>query len=564
MRFPAAVRSSETPDSVVGTVRTRYKDVGVAPSKGIGSVYTPPGLAEWTATQLLRHVAASSVLRILDPACGDGELLAGVELMSGRAVELCGRDVDEAAIKVASQRIKSPADFAVADSLQTDVLDNLGWDPDGVIVNPPWGSPDKHSRSQLQAAGYELAKGQFDLYDVFVERVVKAFPNVPMAFILPDSLFLPEHTRLRRFLLENTEILFLARLGEGLFPGVYRGAVVLVLRSRPAEVGEVECFRLQPEERKAFLTGGASLETMRLTQSYMVPRRRFASNPNCEFTLDVRTDESAIDKMLAKRGRDWSEWLWIGRGVEIGKSGKTLLCEQCGKYRAAPRKSPESATKCRNCGATFPAGSEIHRIVRHREVGRDDVWNPIIVGEDVRRYRCEPSREVLIDLPGIRYKDRSLMQRPKLLVRKTGVGLRAAVDRSSSLTIQTVYHFIPKDELPDLVLDYMAGILNSKTMLAFHLRWSGENEWRSHPYVTPSTIKTLPVPTPFEDGTILTDYAKEIAVLAQRRSSAEEVEGQIESLVQDLYGLTDCEREWIDEVIESAQSLCGISEMRDL
>ena len=563
MRFPVAVDYVSEPDGTTDVVRTRYRGVGAVAANGIGSVYTPPGLAEWTATQLLRYTSTRSVLRILDPACGDGELLASVEQVSGQAVELCGRDVDPAAIEVASRRIKSPANFAVADSLRADTLGSLGWEPDGVIVNPPWKSPDKPFRNQLQAAGYELAKGQFDLYEVFVERLVKAFPNVPMAFILPDSLFLPEHTKLRRFLLENTEILFLGRLGEGLFPGVYRGTVVMVLRSRPARRGEVECFRLQPEERKAFLTEGASLETMRQAQSYMIPRHRFESNPNCEFTLDVRTDESAIDKMLAKGGRDWSEWLWIGRGIEIGKNGKTLLCDQCGKYRAAPRKGLGPATRCRNCGAIFPSGSPIYQIVRHRELSQEPAWNPIIVGEDVDRYLCKPSREVLVDLPGIRYKDLRMMQRSKLLVRKTGVGLRAAVDRSGLLTIQTVYHFIPKDELPDLVLDYMAGILNSKAMLAFHLRWSGENEWRSHPYITPSTIKTLPVPTPFEVGNKLTDRAMEIAVLAQRRSNAEEVEGQIESLVQDLYGLTRRERDWVSEVIESAQSLRGITEMRN-
>ena len=559
MRFPVEVG----PVSITDVARTRYRGVGAVAANGIGSVYTPPGLAEWTATQLLRYVSTNSVLRIMDPACGDGELLARVEQVSGQAVELFGRDVDPAAIEVASRRIKSPANFAVADSLRSDTLGNLGWEPDGVIVNPPWGSPDKHSRDQLQADGYELAKGQFDLYEVFVERLVKAFPNVPMAFILPDSLFLPEHTRLRRFLLENTEILFLARLGEGMFPGVYRGTVVMVLRNRPDRGGEMECFRLQPEERRAFLTEGASLETMRQAQSYMIPRHRFASNPNFEFTLDVRTDESAIDKMQAKRGRDWSEWLRIGRGVEIGKHGKMLLCDQCCKYRAAPRKGLESVTLCRNCGAIFPVGSRIHRIVRHRELGQEPAWNPIIVGEDVDRYRCEPSREVLVDLPGIRYKDHSMMQKPKLLVRKTGVGLRAAVDRSGSLTIQTVYHFIPKDELPDLVLDYMAGILNSKAMLAFHLRWSGENEWRSHPYITPSTIKTLPVPTPFDEGDTLTDRAMEIALLARRRSNGEQIEEQIESLVQDLYGLTVGESEWVGEVIESAQSLRGITEMRN-
>ena len=540
-------------------------DIGVAAATddGIGSVYTPPALAEWTATQLLRHFSSRSVLRVLDPACGDGQLLESMAQISGQPVELCGRDVDPIAIAAASDRLMAPADIAVGDSLCTSTLANLGWEPDVIITNPPWGRPDSESRRRLQAAGYELAKGQFDLYEIFVEQLVRIFPRVPMAFILPDSLFLPEHTRLRKFLLENTEVLFLARLGEGMFPGIYRGTVVLVLRSGPAKDGDVECFRLQPDERRSFLTGDASLETIRESRSHTVSRERFASNPNVEFTLDVRDDESAVYKMLSKRGNDWDEWLWIGRGMEVGKSGKTLRCSRCGNYRAVPRKGLGPTTICPKCGSTFPTESGIHQIVRHRQAGRKSAWTPIIVGEDVDRYRCEPSREMLVGLPGIRCKNPAILRRPKLLIRKTGVGLRAAVDQSGTLTIQTVYHFIPKDEMPCLALDYLAGVLNSKVMLAFHLRWSGECEWRSHPYVTPSTIRTLPVPTPFKNRNTLSDQATEIALLAQRRSNGEELEGEIEALVEDLYGLTRRERHWVKEVIGSAQSLRGIAEMRD-
>ncbi len=532
-------------------------------TNGVGAVYTPSGLAEWTATQLLRY-APPTALRILDPACGDGELLLSISQVSVQPVELRGMDVDSSAIAVASNRIKGSASFAVVDSLRPGILDGMRWKPDAIIVNPPWGRPDKQIRVQLQAAGYELAKGQFDLYEIFVERLVRGFYNVPMAFILPDSLFLPEHTRLRKFLLRNTEILFLARLGEGLFPGVYRGTVVLVLRSHPVQDSDVECFRLQPEGRNAFLREGASLEAMRKSQSYNISQKSFASNPNAELTLDVRTGESAVYKMLAQGTMHWSDWLWMGRGVEIGKSGKALLCNKCHNYRAVPKKGLASTPKCHHCSATFPEGSRTHQIVQHYNgSSRGPEWASIIVGEDVGRYCCVPSREVLINLPGIRYKDPQMMRSPKLLVRKTGVGIRAAVDRVGALTLQTVYHFIPKAGVPDTILDYMAGLLNSKTMLAFHLRWSGESEWRSHPYITPSTVKTLPIPSPFKDGTTLGDRATEISALAHRRSKGEDVEARIESLVQDLYGLTHAERQWVTDVIASAQSLRGIREMRE-
>lgn len=544
------------------TTRRELLDVAQTANtnNGVGAVYTPPGLAEWAAIQLLRFVPKGSPLRILDPACGDGELLAKVAQVSRETVELCGRDIDADAIRVAAARFTPKTDFAEADSLLPLSLTALKPQPHAVITNPPWGRPDPEYRRQLQALGYELAEGQFDLYEVFVERLVKSFPNLPMAFILPDSLLLPEHTKLRRFLLRNTEILLLARLGEGLFPGVYRGTVVVVLRSSPVTTGDVECFRLQPGERRAFLTERASLEVIRKARSHKVPRRRFASNPNAEFTLDIRADEHAVDKMLAAAGGHWGRLFMIGRGIEIGKSGHALRCQRCGHYRPVAKGS--GPTSCRNCGQEFSSDVPLERVVRPRSVSLDSAWAPVIVGEDVQRYYCEPSREIRVELPGIRYKSSALLAKPKLVVRKTGVGIRSAVDRSGSLTIQTVYHFVPRAEHLSLMLDYWAGVLNSRVMLAFHLRWSGESEWRSHPYVTPTALKTLPVPNPVKEDKRLSSAAHEIALLARRRSCGDMVEGEIETLVETLYGFNARDRQWVRQVIGSAQSLRGISDMR--
>ena len=535
---------------------------GASDGDVVGAVYTPSSLADWTAVQLLRWVPHKPVLRVLDPACGDGGLLAGVVRSYGQAVEVCGRDIDRAAIATAVAAVRVPADLAVGDSLQGNALQELAWHPDAVIMNPPWNGLDTEHRQKLRAVGYELAQGQFDLYEVFVERVVKLFPNIPMAFILPDSIFLPEHTRFRRFVLENTRLLFMARLGEGLFPGVYRGTVVMVVRSSQCEDGSVECFRLQAKDRKAFLNGFMSLEDLRQTHSHVVPLHQFAANPNAEFTLEVRSGESAVDRMMRAGGIEWDRIFRIGRGVEVGKHGIRLLCERCGMYRSVPRKRSASSTTCHGCGTAFPVDAAVRRVIRRVEATDDESWKPIIVGEDVDRYRCKPSRSLQLGLPGIQYKDMSLSLMPKLLVRKTGVGLRAAVDQSGSLTTQTVYHFIAKSGVSPLVLDYVAGVLNSRVMLAFHLRWSGDFEWRSHPYITPTIIKALPIPSPLVLGGEMSGQAVEIATLARRRSQGDAVEDQIEELVADMYGLNDSERQWVVQVIGSAQSLRGIIELR--
>ena len=422
-----------------------------------------------------------------------------------------------------------------------------------------------NTRQRIQAVGYELAKGQFDLYEVFIERMIRSFPDTPMAFILPDSIFLPEHTRLRRFLLEEDHVTLLSTIGRGVIPRVcFEARLFLSYGVALAKVGTSNACVLARNERAAFLAGDVSLETVRESHSHVVPRMRFTLNPNAEFTLDIRSDETAVDRMLARNKFEWDRWLLTGRGVEVGKSGMTLRCSGCGEYRVVPKNGPGPDTKCRSCAEAFSDRSPILPIVRPIGESLDPPWSPMIVGEDVDRYRCEPTREVLMDLPGIRYADVQVLRSPKLLVRKTGIGIRAAVDLSGAMTIQTVYHFVPREESHVPVLFYLAGVLNSRVMLAFHLRWSGENEWRSHPYVTTRTIKSLPVPTPFQDNYTLTDRALEIATLARRRSRQEMVEDQIEMLVEDLYGLTGMERQWVNDVIDSAQRLRGIAEMQVL
>ncbi|UWR01230.1 hypothetical protein K3729_18310 (plasmid) [Rhodobacteraceae bacterium S2214] len=73
-------------------------------------------------------------------------------------------------------------------------------------------------------------------------------------FILPDAIFSPEHASTRLLLAENYTVELIARLGEGIFKGVYRGTTVLLVRKRkPASNHVVEAFRLsRRRERRCY------------------------------------------------------------------------------------------------------------------------------------------------------------------------------------------------------------------------------------------------------------------------------------------------------------------------
>jgi adenine-specific DNA-methyltransferase len=190
-------------------------------------------------------------------------------------------------------------------------------------------------------------------------------------------------------------------------------------------------------------------------------------------------------------------------------------------------------------------------------------WRALIAGEDVRRYAARPSRRIRIDVPGIAYKRANAFAGAKLLVRKTGVGLTSAVDESGAYTTQVVFHYKPRDPGDAFLLDYLAGVLSSRMLLAYYLRTRGESEWRSHPYVTQKVIEELPIPTP-ASGTQTHAQARAIACAARARRVAADVtlELELERLVCGLYDLGPADWRWALRVLDAAQSLEGIKELR--
>ncbi|MGW5515759.1 Eco57I restriction-modification methylase domain-containing protein [Nocardia africana] len=74
-----------------------------------GRHYTPPRLAEFLAERMLAHVRPGSELSVLDPACGDGELLSAVALVAAQRfpdiiLRLVGYDLNAEAVRGARAR----------------------------------------------------------------------------------------------------------------------------------------------------------------------------------------------------------------------------------------------------------------------------------------------------------------------------------------------------------------------------------------------------------------------------------------------------------------------------
>ena len=524
-----------------------------------GQVYTPTFLAIWIAELLKEQLGEYWSGNLLDPACGDGELLdAAADKLPGS--RLYGVDIDAAATRSAHIRLCGLATIKTADMLKSPLVGRDGKQLtfNALVSNPPWGADILHSRTSLKQMGYSLVCGQFDSWSLFVEASMNALEHGGVAvFILPDAIFSSEHTATRAYIAENFSIELIARLGEGIFQGICRGTTVLVIRKqKPKSNHLVESFRLTRSQRTAVMSGDVNLQDARIRDRHFVSQSRFVSDAQTRWDIDVRSsDEDVLGKMESISG-NWSEQILPGRGVELSKKGLVKACNHCGY--ATPVPTRPRMVICAGCGkSAYSDEMPTDRIVVSEQQSIPG-FMPFIVGEDIDRYGLSCSRQIKLDVPGINYKNQDIYGQERLLVRKTGIGLKATVTKKVAASNQVVFHYVPRSKDMSFYLYYVLGVLSSRAMFAYHLRKSGENEWRSHPYVTPKSLAVLPIPTP-EIGTQSWRQASEIAKRVKKllcdRGPNRILDLEVEGLVAGLYRFDHSDLGWVKQVICDAQNL---------
>jgi SAM-dependent methyltransferase len=214
-----------------------------ADRKRHGKHYTPVELADFLATRTLMQLGVTDELTILDPACGDGELLLAVHraaaaLGIGAKLELVGYDLDPAAVAIARQRA-SEAGVSVRIE-QADFLavsrDFATHSVDAVITNPPY--------VRTQHLGQELAQelatqfglqGRVDLTHPFVSLMPELLRPGGILGLLCSNRFMTTKAgvNVRRILQTAMEPMEVFDLGDTrLFDAAVLPAIVVAANQR--------------------------------------------------------------------------------------------------------------------------------------------------------------------------------------------------------------------------------------------------------------------------------------------------------------------------------------------
>nr|WP_084519801.1 methyltransferase domain-containing protein [Nocardia mexicana] len=232
---------------------------GAGARKRHGRHYTPERLARFLAERLVEHVVPQGELRVLDPACGDGELLlavnqAAAQRFPGLRVRLVGFDLHADAIQVARERAGGLGiDWHTGDFLcAAEDLANESFDV--VITNPPYVRTQQlgGATARLLSQRYGL-RGRIDLTHPFVATVPRLLRPGGVLGLLCANRFLTTKAgaNLRALLRAEMSPVELYDLGDTkLFEAAVLPAITVAVRTRPVETCRyVSAYELDTAEK---------------------------------------------------------------------------------------------------------------------------------------------------------------------------------------------------------------------------------------------------------------------------------------------------------------------------
>lgn len=225
-----------------------------------GIHYTPPELAKFLANQIWirSDFTNSTTISVLDPACGDGQLLkAIIEVVDSKFdLKITGFETEPAAAELAYDSLKNRADCEIfCDDFLDYTLANDRSEFDIVISNPPYVRTQNLSQNKVQQlrSDFELS-GRVDLYQAFAAAITKKLKKGGMLGLLTSNRFMYVQSgkTMRRILLENYDLQSVFDLGDSrLFKAAVLPVVLIGTRTENASSHDCKFVRVDHEKKIA-------------------------------------------------------------------------------------------------------------------------------------------------------------------------------------------------------------------------------------------------------------------------------------------------------------------------
>ena len=274
---------------------------------------------------------------------------------------------------------------------------------DIVIGNPPYinvkrGIEESAKRSYLKT--YSLAKGQFDIFTLFIEQGLTLSTGV-ISMIVPKPLINNEnYEECRRLILKNGLCDIVT--GSGIFVNAsVESCIFISHRGESTLISDVD-------------------DNRRIINRHRIESSIFSSLPYCMFNTEVTPESLPILKQISKDSIPLGNVLSILRGIEAGKKD--------------------------DCITTVPTK---YQLIRGQDLSQYSI--------SFEGYYCNYNKR-----DESKFKPLSLYEGKKIMIRRVGNELMCAIDTSSKMCLNTIYCAHSLDS--DYSEEYLTAILNSSVI----------------------------------------------------------------------------------------------------
>ncbi|MCM6773488.1 N-6 DNA methylase [Nocardia sp. CDC159] len=540
---------------------------GAGARKRHGRHYTPERLAGFLAERLVENLAGGwggGELRILDPACGDGELLVAARRVltrrfPGARMRLVGYDLDESAVRAAAAR-EPGIEWRVGDFLSaaTDLAD-AGFD--AVITNPPY--------VRTQQLGGETARllsrrfglqGRIDLTHPFVASMPRLLRPGGVLGLLCANRFLSTKAgaNLRELLCSELSPVELYDLGDTkLFDAAVLPAITIAVRGvRPARCRYVSAYEI---DGAATDSGMDLFAALTHSGDCVVDHfgRRIAievgtletgrAAPSIDYSVPWRMSRPGTDAWLGRVGR--GTWRTFGELARIRVGIKTTADRVFISDRWDEREPrPERELLFDLLTHHDMAAWRVERMRDTRVLYPYDVTRPRRTPVDLalfpgaaaylaehkdalaaRNYLTASGREWFeIWVP----QRPQLWKSPKVVFPDISVRPRFALDRSGAIVNGDCYWISVPDLGSDTLAHLMMGVANSTLGLRFYDAVCGNRLYAGRRRWITQYVARLPLPDPH------TSSARALAELVRGLVDGRDLDaGELDERVAAAFGI---------------------------
>ncbi|MCK4307379.1 N-6 DNA methylase [candidate division WOR-3 bacterium] len=411
-----------------------------------------------------------------------------------------------------------------------DIFKNGGFDC--VIGNPPYVSATTLSNEDkvYYKNTFKTAKGRLDTYGLFTEKSIDLLENNGfVSLIVPNKFLTNLHFEsLRRHILDECNVLALISPQRTVFDAAAVNNVIFVLRKRD---------KIKKQNLVSILEINLGIESEICTVKQAV----YENDKNHTFVLFSSVHSKAIERKIRKNSIELQYICHVKDGIIAGRIKELLFVDR----------------------------------------KKNEYCKPLIFGDDMGRYLLSWKRRYVDYRPefmkkeerkrvgkskglGIRLRVPEIFEVPKILTRKTADRIIATYDSKGCYFEQTVHGTMPKRNFPNI--KYILGIMNSK-LYEYYYKNIIHQSGTIFPQVRIGYLKTLPIRNVDTENSTDKKLHDDIAILVERmlelqkkfhparlesdkkmyKTQIDVLDNQIDSLVYELYGLTEKEIKVVNE-----------------